>query len=257
MMGLSNGKGIEMNKFLKLIGCGLFMFLSACATEQTRDGLSAEELYLKGYDYFQETDYERAIEYFDEIEKQYPYSVWSEKAQIMVAYSHYKYNEYDDAILVLDRFIQLHPGNKNTPYAYYLKGLCYFEQMSDSAREQSMTKNAQQTFNEMIARYPDSVYAKDALTKMDEMTNHLAAQEMVVGRYYLKQEDLIPAINRFKNVIEVYPNSNQVPEAYYRLVVGYTMLGATDAAQKTLDVLAQKYPDESWTKKADKIIKEK
>lgn len=246
-----------MNKFLKPVCCGLFVFLSACATEQTRDGLSPEQLYLKGYDYFQETDYERAIEYFDEIEKQYPYSDWSEKAQIMVAYSHYKHNEYDDAILVLDRFIQLHPGNKNTPYAYYLKGLCYFEQMSDSAREQSMTKNAQDTFNEMIARYPDSVYAKDALTKMDEMTNHLAAQEMVVGRYYLEQEDLIPSINRFKNVIEIYPNSNQVPEAYYRLVVGYTMLGAVEAAQKTLDVLTQKYPDANWTLKAKEIIKEK
>lgn len=246
-----------MNKFFKPMFCGLFLLLSACAVEQTKEGLSPEGLYLQGYKYFQDTDYERAIDFFDEIEKQYPYSVWSEKAQIMVAYSYYKQNEYEDAILVLDRFIQLHPGNKNTPYAYYLKGLCYFEQMSDAAREQSMTENAQNTFNEMIARYPDSVYAKDAQTKMDEMTNHLAAQEMVVGRYYLKNEDLIPAINRFKNVIEVYPDSNQVPEAYYRLVVGYTMLGITEAAKKTHAVLLQKYPNDNWTKKSVEIIGEK
>jgi outer membrane protein assembly factor BamD len=254
---LSNGKGIRMNKFLKLsLGC-VFILLSACAVEQSKEELSAEDLYLQGYEAFQSTDYEKAVDYFDEIEKQYPYSVWSEKAQIMVAYSYYKQNEYEDAVMVLDRFIQLHPGNKNTPYAYYLKGLCYFEQMSDAGREQSMTENAQKTFNEMIARYPDSVYAKDALTKMDEMTNHLAAQEMVVGRYYLKQEDLIPAINRFKNVIENYPTSNQVPEAYYRLVVGYRMLGADDIAQKTADVLTHNYPDDKWTEKANNIIKGK
>ena len=126
-----------MNNFLKSALCGVFMLLSACATEQTKDGLSPEQLYLYGHKAFQETDYEKAIDYFDEIEKQYPYSLWSERAQIMVAYSYYKRNEYDDAVLVLERFIQLHPGNKNTPYAYYLKGLCYFEQMSDAAREQS------------------------------------------------------------------------------------------------------------------------
>ena len=233
------------------------MLVSACATEQTKEGLSPEQLYLYGHKAFQETDYEKAINYFDEIEKQHPYSLWSERAQIMVAYSYYKQNEYDDAVLVLDRFIQLHPGNKNTPYAYYLKGLCYFEQMSDAAREQSMTQNAQDTFTEMIARYPDSVYAKDAQTKMEEMINHLAAQEMVIGRYYLKQEDLISAINRFKNVIEKHPTSNQLPEAYYRLIVGYTMLGTTDAAEKTLKVLIQKYPDDVWTKKAKKIAEGK
>ena len=246
-----------MNNFLKSALCGVFMLLSACATEQTKDGLSPEQLYLYGHKAFQETDYEKAIDYFDEIEKQYPYSLWSERAQIMVAYSYYKRNEYDDAVLVLERFIQLHPGNKNTPYAYYLKGLCYFEQMSDAAREQSMTKNAQDTYREMIARYPDSIYAKDAQSKMAEMIDHLAAQEMVVGRYYLKQEDLISAINRFKNVIENHPVSNQLPEAYYRLIVAYTMLGTTDAAKKTLDVLIQKYPDDVWTEKAKKIAEEK
>ena len=232
------------------------LLLSACTQDKSLDGLSPEKLYTEGYRAFQETDYEEAAEYFDEIEKQHPYSEWSDRAQIMAAYSFYLKNKYDDAILTLDRFIQLHPGNRNTSYAYYLKGLCYFEQMSDSAREQSMTEKAKETFNDLIARYPDSVYAIDARSKMLEMTDHLAAQEMTIGRYYLKHTDLIPAANRFKNVIENYPDSNQVPEAYYRLTVSYLMLGADQAARKTGSVAIQKYPDNVWTEKVKKVLEE-
>jgi len=246
-----------MKKWL-YIGLVLPIFgLSACVQDKSLDGLSPEKLYTEGYKAFQETDYETAAEYFDEIEKQHPYSEWSDRAQIMAAYSFYLKNKYDDAILTLDRFIQLHPGNRNTSYAYYLKGLCYFEQMSDSAREQSMTEKAKETFNDLIARYPNSTYATDARSKMLEMTDHLAAQEMTVGRYYLKHVDLIPAVNRFKNVIENYPDSNQSPEAYYRLTVSYLMLGADQAAIKIGQAVIQKYPDNPWTEKVKKILEEK
>ena len=246
-----------MKKWL-YIGLVLPIFgLSACVQDKSLDGLSPEKLYTEGYKAFQETDYETAAEYFDEIEKQHPYSEWSDRAQIMAAYSFYLKNKYDDAILTLDRFIQLHPGNRNTSYAYYLKGLCYFEQMSDSAREQSMTEKAKETFNDLIARYPNSNYATDARSKMLEMTDHLAAQEMTVGRYYLKHIDLIPAVNRFKNVIENYPDSNQAPEAYYRLTVSYLMLGVDQAAMKVGRAAIQKYPDNPWTEKVKKILEEK
>ena len=231
--------------------------LSACAQDKSLDGLSPEKLYTEGYRAFQEKDYEKAAEYFDEIEKQHPYSEWSDRAQIMAAYSFYSKNKYDEAILTLDRFIQLHPGNRNTSYAYYLKGLSYFEQMSDSEREQSMTEKAKETFNDLIARYPDSVYATDARTKMLEMTDHLAAQEMGIGRYYLKHVDLLPAINRFKNVIENYPDSGQIPEAYYRLTVSYLMLGADKAAQKTGKTMIKKYSDNPWTEKVKQLLEEK
>ena len=245
-----------MKKILYMgIVCG-FLSLTACVHEVTKEGLSPEQLYIEGYNAFEQTDYEKAAEYFDEVEKQYPYSIWSVRAQIMVAYSYYKKNKYDDAILTLDRFIQLHPGNRNTPYAYYLKGLCYFEQMSDASREQSVTKKAQETFNDLIARFPDSVYATDAKTKMNEMTNLLAAQDMVVGRYYLKNTDLIASINRFKNVIEMYPDSNQVPEAYYRLVVSYLMLGDNIAAQKTAQAGMEKYSKDIWLQKTTQLLKD-
>ena len=233
-----------------------FMALTACVKDKNLEGLSPEMLYSEGYRLFQKTDYTEAAEYFDEIEKQHPYSVWAERAQIMAAYAYYRQNEYEDAVMTLDRFIQLHPGNRNTAYAYYLKGLCFYEQMSDAAREQSMTRQAQETFNEMIARYPDSVYAVDARAKMDEITNHLAAQDMTVGRYYLRHEDLIPAVNRFKNVIETYPDSNQIPEAYYRLTTAYIMLGLRAAADKTAAVAKAKYPDSTWTTKTQDLLKE-
>lgn len=240
-----------------LNGCILLsaLVLGACATDINKDGMSPEDLYTVGYRAFQDTDYSKAAEYFDEVEKQHPYSIWSERAQIMAAYAYYRENEYDDAILVLDRFIQLHPGNRNTSYAVYLKGLCYYEQMSDAAREQSMTERARDTFTELMARYPDSIYAADAQAKMNEMTGHLAAQEMVVGRYYLQHRDLIPAINRFKNVIEIYADTNQAPEAYYRLVTAYYMLGMKRAAHDTADVMTRKYADSSWTKKTLKLVK--
>ena len=239
----------------RLLGLAGLMMVTACtSSKKPIEDLSPEQLYTEGYRAFQETDYEKAAEYFDEVEKQHPYSLWSERAQIMAAYANYQRNAYDDSLLILDRFIQLHPGNRNTPYAYYLKGLCYFEQVSDAAREQSMTQKAQETFQDLIARFPNSVYAADARIKMVDLMNHLAAQEMTVGRYYLKQTDLIPAINRFRAVIDSFPDSNQVPEAYYRLTTAYLMLGVREAAEKTAATAGHQYPDNPWTTKTQALL---
>ncbi len=243
-----------MKQFIYMAGLAGLLVLGACTQTAVVAEQTPEALYQKGYDAFQEKDYEKAAEYFDEVEKQHPYSVWSERAQIMAAYAFYQKNEYDDAVLTLERFIQLHPGNRNTPYAYYLKGLCYYEQISDAAREQSMTEKAQETFQELVARYPDSVYAADARAKQGLILNHLAAQNMVIGRYYLKQGDLIPAINRFRIVVTDYPNTNQVAEAYYRLVAGYILLGARSPAEDMMSVLTSRFPDSEWTKRAQKIM---
>lgn len=247
--------GEKMKKTVCAFVLAACIGMGACSTTESVEDLPPEVLYRKGYDAFQEKDYEKAAGYFDEVEKQHPYSVWSERSQIMAAYAFYQKNEYDDAVLALDRFIQLHPGNRNTPYAFYLKGLCYYEQMSDPAREQSVTEKAKQTFEELIARYPESVYAGDARAKMGSMENRLAAQEMGVGRYYLKHQDLIPAINRFKTVVEDYPATNQVPEAYYRLSVGYVMLGMTGTARQMAGVLTEKYPRNEWTARAERMLK--
>lgn len=246
-----------MKHIIRLMGIACLLAVTACAPTEEIMEQSPETLYRKGYDAFQSKDYEKAATYFDEVEKQHPYSIWAERSQIMAAYAFYQQNEYDDAVLVLDRFIQLHPGNRNTPYAYYLKGLCYYEQISDAAREQSMTEKAQQTFNELIARYPNSIYVADARAKQGLILNHLAAQNMVVGRYYLKQGDLIPALNRFRTVVVDYPNTNQVPEAYYRLGTAYVLLGMDRAANDMVNILKKRWPDNEWTKRSQKIISAK
>lgn len=230
------------------------LLLGACAHEVNLDDLQAEEIYTHAYKYFQETDYEKAAEAFDKIEQQYPYSEWAERAQIMMAYSQYKQNEYTDAIMTLDRFLQLHPGNKNASYALYLKALCYFEQMSDPLREQEMSQKADDTFRELLARFPNSVYAEDAKAKLKMIQNTLAGKELAVGRYYQQHEDYIAAMNRFQAVLVEYPKSNQVEEALYRLAACYRALGLTHQAGEVFQELKAKYPKSEWIKYADKLF---
>lgn len=237
--------------FLGVLG----VVLSGCAgSDDTIPDQPVEQLYMQGYNYFKEKDFADSAKYFDEIDRQHPYSVWAPRAQIMAAYAYYSDNKYDDAILTLDRFIQLHPGNKNIVYAYYLKGLCYYEQMSDVSREQKMTEDALATFGEVLSRYPNSIYTADINNKLQEIEAHLSGKDMAVGRYYLKQKEYVPALNRFQNVILEHPNTNQTPEAIYRMVVCYIALGMNHQALQTGQILQQHYPKNEWTEKAQKII---
>lgn len=231
-----------------------FCFLAGCAADTGVPDMPAEELYTKAMKQFEKTDYEGAAKYFDEIERQHPYSVWAPRAQIMAAYAFYKQNNYDDAVLALDRFVQLHPGNKNAPYAYYLKGLCYYEQMSDIAREQQMTEEAKRTFSELVARYPNTAYAVDARVKLDLIEDHLAGKEMAVGRYYLHDKDYLAAMNRFQTVIDGFASTNQVNEAYYRMAVCYVSLGLYDQAHRMERLQNAAYAGTSWAKKTTVLV---
>ena len=239
-----------MKRFAILLSCFLLVACSS-ATEDTFE--TPEQAYLIGYHALQDTDYEKAAKAFDAVEQNFPFSEWADKSQVMMAYAQYKQNEYNEALLTLDRFIQLHPGNKNTPYALYLKGLCYFEQMSDTSREQEMTSNAEKAFTELVARYPSSIYYNDSKAKLVMIQNHLAGKEMEVGRYYQKREDFTAAMNRFQAVLINFPESNQVPEAYYRLTASYQALGMTKQAKDVAEKLAQKFENSIWTKRAQKI----
>ena len=239
-----------MKHLLVLMMCS---FLLACASAPEESYESAEEAYMIGYKAFQKTDYELAAKALDAVEQDFPFSEWADKAQVMMAYSQYKQNAYNDALMTLDRFIQLHPGNKNTPYALYLKGLCYFEQMADTSREQEMTANAEEAFNELIARYPSSIYYNDAKAKLVMIQNHLAGKEMEIGRYYQKREDFTAAMNRFQAVLINYPESNQVPEAYYRLAACYQALGMITQAKAITEKLTTKFENSVWTQRAQRI----
>ena len=241
-----------MKKYIVLFCMGV---LGACAADVTVPQTTPEDLYIKALHSFEKTDYPSAAKYFDEVERQHPYSKWAPRAQIMAAYSFYKKNEYQDAVLTLDRFIQLHPGNKNTPYAYYLKGLCYFEQVSDITREQKMSENAKRTFRDLLARYPNSIYAADAQAKLQILEDQLAGKEMAVGRYYEQQKEYLAALNRFQAVVTRFAHTNQVDEAYYRLTACYMALGMKQAAQMTALRQEALYPSTKWMKMTQQLIK--
>ncbi len=204
------------------------------------------EIYNTAMNLMQDGYYKRAASEFDEVERQHPYSVWATKAQLMAAYSYYQSNRYDDAIIALDRFTQLHPANRDVAYAYYLKALCYYEQISDVARDQKMTELALDALNEVIKRFPDSEYARDAKIKIDLTYDHLAGKEMEIGRYYLTQKHYLAAINRFRAVVERYETTTHVPEALHRLTEAYLALGVTSEARKTASVLGHNFPGSEW-----------
>jgi outer membrane protein assembly factor BamD len=223
--------------------------IAACASKDEEveyKEAPVEDLYDNALDTLEAGNYKAATKLFDEVERQHPYSPWATKAQIMAAYAYYEADQYDEAVAALERFIQLHPANPDVPYAHYLIGLSYYERISDPARDQEMTREARRVFSELVARYPDSKYARDARVKLDLANDHLAAKEMVVGRYYLRQRHYLAAINRFKTVIEQYQTTTHVPEALHRLVEAYRALGLDDQAEKMAAVLGHNFPGSEW-----------
>ena len=191
-------------------------------------------------------DYTIAAQKFEEVERQHPYSVWATKAQLMAAYSYYLNNSYDEAIDALDRFIALHPGSPDIAYAHYLKALSYYEQISDVERDQKMTRLALESLEEIVRRFPETEYARDAGLKIDLTRDHLAGKHMAIGRYYLRRNQYLAAINRFRLVIKDYQTTTHVPEALHRLVEANLALGLTSEAQSTAAVLGYNFPGNDW-----------
>jgi len=205
-----------------------------------------EDIYNEAMNYMEAGRYTAAAKTFDEVERQHPYSKWATKAQVMAGYALYMEAKYDDAIVALNRFIDLHPGHKDAAYAWYLKGLSYYEQISDVARDQRMTEGALDAFDNLVRRYPDSDYARDARLKVDLAHDHLAGKDMDVGRYYLRAGHHLAAIGRFRRVIEKWGTTTHVPEALHRLTEAYLALGVVEEARFTAAVLRHNYPDSEW-----------
>ena len=202
-----------MKKIALLFCC--FLALTACSTAKDAGHMSAEQLYNRGYKLLNKTSYAKAAETFEKVELEHPYSKWATKAKLMGAYAYYKDQKYDDAIISLDRFIKFHPGNKDIAYAYYMKGLCYYEQIVGVEKDQETTRQALDAFNQVIVRFPDSDYAQDARLKLDLIYDHLAGQEMEIGRFYLRQKNYLSALNRFSEVVNHYQTTSQIEEALY------------------------------------------
>ena len=233
---------------LRAICLCLAVLVTACSDDEgeTYRARTVERLYNLGVDALQREDYKNAVVSFDEVERQHPYSVWATKAQLMSAYASYKRDDYDEAIVGLDRFIELHPGNTDVAYAYYLKGLSYYERISDVGRDQKMTELALSALRDVMRRYPDTKYGRDARAKLDLVNNHLAGKEMAVGRYYQQRREFLAAINRFRSVLQNYQTTTHVPEALLRLTESYLSLGITDEAQMAAAVLGHNFPGSKW-----------
>ncbi len=229
--------------------CAAAAALSACAGD--REELEyverpVEPIYLAGYDQLERGRYELAVQLFDEVERQHPYSEWARRAMLMSAYALYADNEYDDAIQAAQSFLSLHPGNEAAPYAYYLIAQCHFERITDVGRDQSATLNALEAWRQVVRRYPNTDYARDARLKIDMSMDQLAGKEMDVGRWYLKNGHTLAAIGRFKNVIESYQTTTHTAEALHRLVESYVQLGVMEEATQVASVLGYNYPGSRW-----------
>jgi outer membrane protein assembly factor BamD len=205
-----------------------------------------ENLYNEAMDNLIEGQYDIAALTFDEVERQHPYSIWATRAQLMTAFSHYQANNFDDAIIAAQRYIQLHPGSPDVSYAYYLIGVSYYEQIVDVGRDQQLTELALGGLDEVTRRFPDSEYARDARLKMDLTRDHLAGKEMEIGRYYQRRGEDLAALNRFKQVIVDFQTTTHVAEALHRLTESYLALGLETEAQSTAAVLGFNYPGSDW-----------
>lgn len=253
-MGLLNSQMIGI-----AAATGLALAVAGCSSDEPVDTYverPVEELYNEAYDAVLAGDYDAAAPLFDEVERQHPYSVWATQAQLMSAYALYQTNEYDDAIAALDRFIQLNPSNPNVDYAYYLKGLSYYERIVDVGRDQELTRDALESFDELVRRFPNSRYARDARLKLDLTRNHLAGKEMSIGRWYMRRSQYLAAINRFQTVVNEYDTTDQVPEALLRLTEAYTALGLNQEAKRTASVLGHNYPGSEWYQDAYTLVEE-
>lgn len=238
-----------MHKYLKsVLVLGSLLFLASCADkdDSVLEDQPAETLYSSGMKLLKEGSYGDAALAFDEVDRQHPYSKWAAKAQLMTGFAYYQDQKYIKAIAAFETFLQLHPGHPDAAYAHYMLGLAYYEQIFKVDRDQAMTDSAQTAFQDLLKKYPDSKYAKDAKYKLELVRDHLAGKEMTNGRFYLSRDAYLAAIIRFKYVIENFQTTSHVPEALHRLVECYVALGLNDEAQAAAAVLGHNYPGSPW-----------
>lgn len=248
------------NRNYSLVNCFILMVISfmfvACKTVEKDNKFNTppETLYKHGLTLFKKQDYAEAAEEFSYIFFQNPSHPLTPQSELMHAYSLYKAREYDTAIDILDLFIKLHPRHKYIEYAFYLKAISDYEQLSTVDLDQSHAQYAKQSIQDVINLFPNTEYANDALTKLSLVNDHLAGHEMLIGLYYLKKQNVIAAIRRFQTVLQEYSTTSHAPEALYRLIIANIMLGLNDEAKKYFAVLKYNYPKNKWTTKSLEAI---
>ena len=208
------------------------------------------EAYEEGLKELKAGDVIYAAKKFNEAEILFPQSEYAPKSALMAAYSYYSQNYYGDAIAELIRFLRIYPNHKDIAYAEYLLGLCYYEQIVDEKKDLQSIVNAKKTFKNLISKYPKSEFATDATFKIDLINEVLAGKEMFIGRYYFDKEKWIPAINRFRIVVDNYETTIYVEEAIHRLVEIYYILGIETEAKKYANLLGYNYQSSQWYEKS-------
>ena len=243
-----------------LIACAAAVPLAGCATGKPKGADTAyvardvNTLYAAAKRTLDMRDYETAAKLFDEVERQHPYSVWARRAQMMSAFSYYMARKYTDAVSSAQRFVTIHPGNADAPYAHYLIAMSYYQQIEDVTRDQAITQQANNAFGELIRRYPSSRYAADARLKIDLINDHLAGKEMEVGRFYQRSGNWLAASLRFREVVDKYQTTSHTPEALERLVESYLALGVPEEAKKAAAVLGRNYPNTYWYRQSLRLL---
>jgi len=211
-------------------------------------------LYNAGWQRVQSGRYAQAALIFDEVERQHPYSVWARRAQLMSAFSYYAASDHTKSIESARRFLAIHPGNRDAPYAYYLIALNYYEQISDVTRDQAVTRQALDALGELVRRYPTTPYADDARLKVDLVRDHLAGKEMEIGRFYQRRRQWLASVIRFRQVVDEYQTTSHAPEALMRLTESYLALGIPEEARRSASVLGANYPGTDWYQRAYELI---
>ena len=243
-----------MNIFLKLLVIILLIFLNSCSKKEEKISMIQEkelrlqmiDAYKEGVKALEKGDVLFAAKKFNEAEILFPQSKWAPKSLLMAAYSYYVQDYYYDAISELDRFIKNYPKNERLNYAHFLLAMCYYEQIVDEKKDLGPLLNAQKEFKFVIKNYPNSDFALDSKFKLDFINDVLASKEIYLGRYYIKKEKWIAAINRFKQVVEHYDSTVYVEEALHRLVELHYRLGLLDESKKYANLLGYNYQSSKW-----------
>jgi len=263
MPALRPASSAKRHLFKTTILAALALSLSACSSigGDKKEKLAyverpAETIYEQGFKRMERGDWDGAKLHFQEVERQHPFSKWARRGMLMQAYANYRSTDYEQSIATSERFIGLHPGNDSTPYAYYLIAMNYYDQIFDVGRDQATTVSAEAALQQVVRRYPDSDYARDARLKLELTHDHLAGKEMAIGRYYLKDNQQLAAIGRFKNVVRDYETTSQTEEALHRLVEAYTSLGIINEAKLVGSVLGHNYPSSEWYEDSYELLAE-
>jgi outer membrane protein assembly factor BamD len=221
---------------------------------EVKPTIPAEQLYNEGLAYIDKKEFDGAAKRFGELDKAYPFSVWSQRALLMQTYANFEARNYDDAIAAGKRYLGLHPASPEAAYAAYLVGQSYYNQIPDTTRDQERSEKALLAFQEVVQRWPQSEYAADAKFKLNVVKDQLAGREMNVGRYYLKKRNYPAAINRFRVVVAQFQQTNQIEEALARLTEAYLALGVIGEAETAAAVLGHNFPDSPWYKDAFNLL---